>query len=516
MARLFASKSGRTSIFLRTAAARREDLNAACNSRLRKAVSALVVMGVCAMSVGSLAYTKERRDALKLALRRPPDVKGTAVISIAQALPGEKPPPLVEETVQLTGAPPLVVWSDRSVDGNPDFDHRGAPVTTSFKIVNPDAALKSAGGGDDVTGARAWDNVYQYTVKSEDAIKDIFIATLSSPGKRRGSDPRVSCKASPVTAKWLCRAALTAAFGDEAKTPPLWILDAGSTSAGYYGLLAASHGIPSLLIEPQPHCAYWGRLSAEASGAASLIHQVTAFPDGPRSDGSAYPHVPVPVRMRSGCIGTSSIDWPPTAEQVAAAYRGADGGLKLTDVPRKSIDEIVADPGSGVPKGALFLVVKVDASGREDDVLRGMSGMLASKRALSVIVEINKQHLARRFGLGTLEGGGDASSIVRDATKGKNGYDPAPFPRQRLAISDGDNAILGSHIAGLVRSMFAHGYEMLTADRGWWAAQDPYNAATDAQDPSVLDTWAQKVMKHGEMDLWFYLPDRMGPGGEAL
>lgn len=40
-----------------------------------------------------------------------------------------------------------------------------------------------------------------------------------------------------------------------------------------------------------------------------------------------------------------------------------------------------------------------------------------------------------------------------------------------------------------------------------WAAQDPCNAASDAKDPAFIDEWARKVMRHGEMDLWFYLPD---------
>ena len=31
----------------------------------------------------------------------------------------------------------------------------------------------------------------------------------------------------------------------------------------------------------------------------------------------------------------------------------------------------------------------------------------------------------------------------------------------------------------------------------------------------VLDAWALKVMRHGEIDLWFYLPDGTVPGGSG-
>ncbi len=60
-----------------------------------------------------------------------------------------------------------------------------------------------------------------------------------------------------------------------------------------------------------------------------------------------------------------------------------------------------------------------------------------------------------------------------------------------------------------MRALLTLGYEMLTADRGWWAAQDPFDAA-NADGPATpgrptLREWAGKVMRN-ELDVWFYLP----------
>ena len=42
------------------------------------------------------------------------------------------------------------------------------------------------------------------------------------------------------------------------------------------------------------------------------------------------------------------------------------------------------------------------------------------------------------------------------------------------------------------------------------------SAESDAKDPAFLDAWAVKMMRHGELDLWLYLPDRGGaPPGEG-
>lgn len=532
------------------AAARREAAIAACNARLRLAGLAFAVCSLAGLYAGGALFGRDGSgrqlrsprsasaadaedggaadDASPPPLRRPPGF-GRKLVSLGFPLPGERPPVLVPEKVELTGAPPLTSRSDASPDGNPDFVNRGLLYPAAFSVVD---AVASAAGDSKAGAGDAADRLIAYVRKSEDAIKDVVVATLASTGRVRDGDARVSCKASPVTAKWQCAAAVVAgAAAAGVPPPPMWLLDVGSTSAGYYGLLAGAYGFPSLLVDPQPHCGYLAQAAAEGSSSgkegaaplASLLHTATYFPDGPRANGSPVPRTPVPVRWRSGCVGTSSTDFPPSPAGIAAAYGGPPQGMALVNVSRRSLDDIVYDAASGVPPEAVFPVVKIDASGREDNVLRGAARLLGSGRALSVIVEINKQQLARRLGVGSIEGGGgggrDALPPPGHAVDGidpLSGYDPAPVPRRRLAISDAENALLSAHIASLARSMFAFGYESLSSDNGWWAAQDPKSAATDTADPGALDAWAAKVMRHGEIDLWFYLPDtRPGLGGGA-
>jgi hypothetical protein len=253
----------------------------------------------------------------------------------------------------------------------------------------------------------------------------------------------------------------------------------------------------------------WARTAARASRLGAALRVVNALPDAPRYAGGSGGTIR--VRARSGCVGTSSIDFAPPREAVAAVWdgvareeKGGSGGAAIVDVPRRTVDELVA---AALPQpSVVFLFVKVDASGREFGVLRGMDGLLRARRALSVVVEVNKQHLLRALGLAE---GGDAATPAEEPLT--EPYDAAPHPRRQLPITEAANAAVSARIAETARFMFAHGFQMLTADRGWWAAQDPYDNTTAA---AVIDEWSKKVMRHGELDLWFYLP--AGAGGPVL
>ena len=466
------------------AAARREAANALCARRVALTGALVLISGAAILFSGAAL-----RGGSAPLRGVPP---GMTPAGLLRLLPSELPPPMVKERLALTGHPPLTCRSDLSRDGNPDFEQKDVPQEMKRSFHHVDSA-----------SVRGADDVFRYVTVAEDAIKDVVVATLASGGKQRTGESRTSCKASPVTARWWCASSVRA-VAREAKTPPrpLWLLDAGNTAGGYYGLLAAAFGIHALLVDPQPQCAMWAAQGAAASGTSHLLTSVVALPGSARADAHG---ASVPVRLRTGCVGSSSIDWPPSLAETARAYDGPPAGRALVNVSVRSLDRIVEDPASGVPRDALFLVLKMDASGREAEaLLDGAAGLLASGRVLSVLLELNKQHGARREAEG-----GEPGDVPRSLL-GEGGYDAAPAPRSAVHISDELNARLAARVARTARAMLAHGYHMLTADRGWWSAQDPFSAATDAADPALIDAWALKLMGRGEVDVWFWLPDTQG------
>ena len=464
----------------------------------------------------------------------PPDPRHPISGDLTNPFPGETVP-LTVAVVELTGHPPLLARSDLN-PGGPDFETKGAPVSTSFLIADP-----PKDGGDD--------RVYAYVVRSEDTNRDILLALLTSPGRVRGkrdatdgppagpltvlpAEGAVSCKASPVTWRYWCRAALARsvsglfppfslplhppADGVHTRAPPpdfkstrLWSIDAGSTAAGYYGLLSASLGVPAIVVEPQPQCEMWARTAAAASGLSNAVASLLTVPAGIPGGFQSIP-------TRTGCQGTSTIEAGPGADALAQQYAAYPRALlNATRVPLQTLDAVVDELEAAAghpPRSVLFLVVKIDATGWEDVVvLSGMAGLLKQRRVGTVVVEINKQHLARRLRLG----GGDAfarNPLSGDiSTHGTVGFVPARS-RAQAAISPADNAVIAAHIAAFARSMFAHGFQLLTADRGWFSAQDPFDAATDAAKPASVDEWADKLMLRGEVDLFFVLPDSIPLG----
>ncbi len=61
----------------------------------------------------------------------------------------------------------------------------------------------------------------------------------------------------------------------------------------------------------------------------------------------------------------------------------------------------------------------------------------------------------------------------------------------------------------IVQQFLELGYEVLVADRGWWAAQDPWRAKNidrfvPLSDGTTLEAWALKFTLVGEVDIWAY------------
>jgi len=494
-----------------------------------------------------------------------------AAASLA-VLPGERLP-LAHYTLVLTGHPPLVSRSDVSATGEPDFENFGLPAAWAaphFFVADPFDGPPAAAAAAALVG----DSPFRAVAAAEDTIRDVFAAALLSPGRvRKGlGGGRPVCKASPVTAPFACLASLRAAratagaFAADgaprraADGGPL-VLDIGHTAGGYYAQLAAAAGVSALAVDTQPQCALWARVAARASGAEHLVDALAAVPLPPAAVGrklGARGVATAAARVRTGCIGTlttmphaaaSAVDafyggaLPPTPPEEAtgqaaaerarklagtegAAALGGAGGGATVDVPVASVDDILCATyggalceggGGGGGGGAappLIVLAKVDARGREADVLKGMARVLASPalRPRNLLVEVNKNHMAAALGLpsalaaarsgGAAPGDAGDDALVRGYSLGD------------LAISDADNAVLAARLVDVMTTLLAAGYEVLVSDRGWWCAQAPFTAVNvDKTAPVVHDAdvtvekWAEKLSKRGEVDIWAYVPE---------
>jgi hypothetical protein len=144
---------------------------------------------------------------------------------------------VVQERTQLTGNPPLLCRADilDPADGG-GREGRDCAVL-SFGIVDPPLP-------------NTWDyHGLNFVTKTEDAIKDIFLAILGSPGQTGPSgavNTKVStglctrdvyvyvthypqfCKASPVTWPYNCLASVIGTNPRLFKARNLWVMDIGS------------------------------------------------------------------------------------------------------------------------------------------------------------------------------------------------------------------------------------------------------------------------------------------------
>jgi hypothetical protein len=284
-------------------------------------------------------------------------------------------------------------------------------------------------------------------------------------------------------------------------------VDVGFTSGGFYGLLAASQGVSALVVDTQPHCALLAKLGAAASGAAERVTVFPAIPLPPEAVGGA---TALRAPTRTGCVSTSTTDPHPDAAAVADYYGGkgrlpppaeADGGQAAAEearrrvgtegeqfpgggggameVPVAALDDILCaayglaceggEERGGAPPPPTPLLIKIDARGREMDVLAGMVRTLASPaaRPLNLLVEVNKQHAAAALGLAS----------ARKAAKEGGVKFPKGIPEEEglvagfvglgnVALTDQENAAVAERYVALVQLLLEAGYEVLVSDRG--------------------------------------------------
>jgi hypothetical protein len=327
------------------------------------------------------------------------------------------------------------------------------------------------------------------------------------------------------------------------------VVDAGATLAGYFGLLAAASaagaaGVRTLVVESQPQCAAWAAGAGAASGFPPQRFAVqNALLAGPAWHGRAALRVPA----RTGCALTttqpgffSPREGEGEGEDGGVWHAGgAAGGAARVVVPIVTLaDAVEAALAPGDEAGlAVVLLLKLDAAGREADVLAGAAPLLDSGRVLNVIVEVNKQRMAvargtpsalaaaaRRAaeddelvaaagGAGVAGGAGGGAGTLADQAGGGGDDVGAAVPTDAagtdrgLEISDAEDAELSAEIARLVRSLLARGFEVLCADRGWWSAQAPFTPdGGPASDGATVEGWAAKLNRRSEVDVWAYLP----------
>ena len=197
---------------------------------------------------------------------------------------------------------------------------------------------------------------------------------------------------------------------------------------------------------------------------------------------------------------------------MGAGAEAGQGGTVL--VPVVQLDEAVRSSLAGDPSvdagRAVILLLKLDAAGREADVLEGAKELLDSGRVLNVVIEINKQRMAIARGMASAKaaaenwrnvsagdgedwGEGEASAAVPTAAASQD---------RGLEVTDAENVVLSAEIAAYVRALLARGYEVLSANRGWWAAQEPLGS----KKANPTEEWALNLGRHREVDIYAFLP----------
>jgi hypothetical protein len=158
---------------------------------------------------------------------------------------------------------------------------------------------------------------------------------------------------------------------------------------------------------------------------------------------------------------------------------------------------------AALPPPPFILVAKLDARGREGAVLQGMAGLLgsASLRPRNLIIEVNKRHMTAAAAL-LSQGSGSAAALEAALVAGSPGT-------EALELSEADNEAAAAKLVALVQQLLGYGYEVLVADRGWWAASDPWrdfnrDPSKPLSDGTTLKDWAAKLSQRGEVDIWAY------------
>ena len=503
-------------------------------------LSALVCGVLLGISLATdLDGSRLRAVTLPPVLRRRAQVSQLSQPTFRAAHPHRRSPlALVFEEVALTGAPPLASRSDARADAAfvPDFEGRGV----SLLLLPPLPRFYAAASLGAQPSSLDPHSPLGYARATEDAIRDVALAIFASPGREwseaaveamrefahepppSGLEHARLCRVGPVTAPFWCLASLRSARPNHFKASGgdqhLLFVDVGATLAGYFGLLAATSaageaGLKALVIDPQPACAEWAASAGRASGLqASQFEVLNTIVVGPEWL-AGRKAVAVGSRSDGACVGTTTqaafFDRETEVSELQAYNES------VVHVPAQTLDVIIASALSRETKrsfpSAVIMLLKIDAAGREADVLAGATELLDGGRILNLIVEFNKQRLAAFMGLPSALAARSRFYKRQDAHPDPLfGADAAPESwvgeSRGLALSDADNSAVSQKIAALVRSLLARGFECLCADRGWWSAQAPFRPGSEAaSDGATLEEWALKLSRVSEVDVWCYL-----------
>lgn len=478
--------------------------------------------------------------------------------------------PILHYTLALTGHPPLVSRSDVTKDGQPDFTVFGLSPALGpaphFFVVDPfvsgganvalvsDSPFRSVSSSEDTIR-----DVFMGVLHSPGKVREGFGAIpvcKASPV----TSPYACLTSLRMTAATKHAFTIDGIPRPATEGGPL-VLDIGHTAGGFYGLLAASSGVSALTIDTQPQCAMWARLSARASGVSHLINSFTAIPLPPSTLGKLNDDdkivVTIDARVRTGCIGTLTTMQHASSNDVDAFYGGVpssvtpgnedgrektertrkftgteglevlgnEGGGLTVKIPVSSVDSILcATYGGGLCEDGsttdattpLILIAKIDARGREAAVLEGMKFLLKSptRRPRNLLVEVNKNHIAAVLGLPSAKAvPNKGETIVGDMSDDAlvRGYSLS----SDIIISDDDNLVIAQYLMDTMTTLMTAGYEVLVSDRGWWCAQDPFRPPINLDPkapllhdtPTSLESWADKLSRRGEVDLWAYVAE---------
>ena len=446
---------------------------------------------------------------------------------------------LVLEKVKLTGAPPLVSRTDIAMDPNfvPDFSNSGL----SNLLLRPSIPIFFMASFDSIQSKKG---PLAYARLTEDAVRDVIIAIISSPGrpwtkeaeeamkefkhkaprreirnKEQDQDKQqqqLMCRAGPVTSPYYCLASLQTSrptlFSKlkSSQSSKIYIIDAGNTLAGYFGLLAAASaageaGIQTLVIDSQPQCIEWAKASAAASGfSESRFKAINAHLI---VETESFTRKKVRVPIVTNCRGS-------TTQGGFIENLVNLNNSESINVPQMSLSEILGIDTTS----SIILLLKLDVMGREKIVLDGLGQLLDEKRVLNVIFELNKQRAAVWLKLASAIKVDNellsSTSLYKESIEfEKEAIETGALPSQAigeangLILSDFENDLIAKLYADLISIVFLkRGYECLTADRGWWSAQSPFRPNEETtQDGETLEKWSKKMNRVSEVDVWCYL-----------
>jgi hypothetical protein len=238
------------------------------------------------------------------------------------------------------------------------------------------------------------DGVVDWLVSAEEHVIDLVSTIMSTKFKKSCLRKTLPCLA-------------TASQFTEEERSKLLMLDIGSNH-GFYALMSAA-AAPWLTVysfEPQPHCAAYIQVAAEASGFSERLMVLNSLAGTPelaapgrekKSTQVGRFVVPPPsektlsVPRRTGCRGTFPTLLAEEWEAVKKGYAHIPGALDNTDIG-------YVDPSRLVGKDQKVLFAKIDVEGFEEEVLDALHELLSQKRIYNILIELNKPQKLRRMG----------------------------------------------------------------------------------------------------------------------